>query len=324
MMSNLDRALRRLKLSDIRLLQAVVEKGGMAKAAAHLNLSQPAVSKSIAALEHAIGVRLLDRTAKGVAPTVFGDVLLTGGVAAIDELKQSLARIADIADPDRGFVRIGCSEAGAAGFVPTVIDRFTQRRPGVAFEVVTADPSTLIDRELRQRTIELAICAVPNDAPQTLLDVVPLFQDRHVIVVSTRSRYARTRKVALADLANEPWILPPSWSEPGHLIAQAFRDVGSPTPTRVVTAFSVPMCLQLLATGRYVAMLPQVMARMSNHLPLKVLPISFPAIDRPVGIITLKGRSIGPLALRFITSVREVAAAISQPGSVSSPSRKQK
>src|SRR5262245_64230664 len=113
-----DRAFRRLKLSDLRLFQAVLERGGMAKAAAHLNLSQPAVSKSIAALEHVVGFRLLDRTAKGVAPTMFGEALVSGSLAVFDELKQSLARIADLANPDQGSLRIGCSEAGAAGFVP--------------------------------------------------------------------------------------------------------------------------------------------------------------------------------------------------------------
>jgi DNA-binding transcriptional LysR family regulator len=309
-MADIDRALRRIKLSDLRLLQAVIERGGMAKAAAHLNLSQPAVSKAIAMLEHTVGMRLLDRTAKGVVPTVFGETLLSGGVAVFDELKQSLARIAYLANPDQGSLRIGCSEAGAAGFVPTVIDRFAARRPGVAFEIVTADPVTLIERELPQRTIEFAICAVPTRAPQAQVDVVHLFDDRHVIVASRRSRWARARKVSLAALAKEPWVLPPAWSEPGRLIAAAFREAGVEPPTRAIAAFSLPLCLQLLATGRYIAMLPEVMARLNGPLPLKVLPISFPVIARPVGIVTLKGRSLGPLAQRFMRNAREMARAI--------------
>ena len=64
-----DPVLRRLKLSDLRLLDAVIEHGGMAKAAAHLSISQPAVSKAIAALEVTLGVRLLDRSPSGVEPT---------------------------------------------------------------------------------------------------------------------------------------------------------------------------------------------------------------------------------------------------------------
>jgi DNA-binding transcriptional LysR family regulator len=309
-MADIERALRRIKLSDLRLLQAVIERGGMAKAAAHLNLSQPAVSKAIAMLEHTVGMRLLDRTAKGVVPTVFGETLLSGGVAVFDELKQSLARIAYLANPDQGSLRIGCSEAGAAGFVPTVIDRFAARRPGVAFEIVTADPATLIERELPQRTIEFAICAVPTRAPQAQVDVVHLFDDRHVIVASRRSRWARARKVSLAALAKEPWVLPPAWSEPGRLIADAFRKAAVEPPTRAIAAFSLPLCLQLLATGRYIAMLPEVMARLNGPLPLKVLPISFPVIARPVGIVTLKGRSLGPLAQRFMRKAREMARAI--------------
>src|SRR5688572_19038732 len=99
-MADIERMLRRLKLSDLRLLQATVEWGGMAKAAAHLNISQPAVSKAIGTLEHALGVRLLDRTSKGVEPTEFGQALLNGGIAVFDELKKSLGRIEFLSDPN--------------------------------------------------------------------------------------------------------------------------------------------------------------------------------------------------------------------------------
>ena len=101
-----DRALRRLKLSDLRLFHAVVQRGGMAKAAAHLSISQPAVSKAIAALEHTLGVRLLERHPQGVEPTLFGRALLKGGIAVFDELKQSMKEIEFLADPTAGELRI--------------------------------------------------------------------------------------------------------------------------------------------------------------------------------------------------------------------------
>src|SRR4051794_16343434 len=103
-----DRALRRLKLSDLRLLHAVVKWGGMAKAAAHLNISQPAVSKAIAALELTLGVRLLERHPQGVEPTAYGHALLKGGIAVFDELKQTMKQIKFLADSASGEVRIGC------------------------------------------------------------------------------------------------------------------------------------------------------------------------------------------------------------------------
>ena len=85
-----DRIGRRMKLHDIHVLMAVVQAGSMGKAAALLNTTQSAISRSIADLEHAVGVRLLDRNPHGIEPTQYGRGLLKRGVAAFDELKQSV------------------------------------------------------------------------------------------------------------------------------------------------------------------------------------------------------------------------------------------
>jgi DNA-binding transcriptional LysR family regulator len=79
-----DRIGRRMKLHDLHVLMAVVQAGSMNKAAVLLNTTQPAVSKSIAALERTVGVRLLDRNAQGVEPTDYGRALLDGGTAVFD------------------------------------------------------------------------------------------------------------------------------------------------------------------------------------------------------------------------------------------------
>src|SRR5215204_4786436 len=110
-----DHILRRLKLSDLRLFHAVVHWGGMAKAASHLNISQPAVSKAVAALERTLGVRLLERHPQGVDPTMYGHALLRGGIAVFDELQQSVKEIGFLADATAGELRIGCTEPLAAG-----------------------------------------------------------------------------------------------------------------------------------------------------------------------------------------------------------------
>ena len=166
-MSNIERVLHRLKLSDLRLLQAVVQRGGMAKAAAHLNISQPAVSKAISGLERTLGVKLLDRLAGGVRPTIYGDALLRGNLYVFDDLKQSLRELEFIADASVGEISVGATEPGAAGFVPLVIDEFMQRWPRINVHVVTAIPDLLADRELRGRTIELAIGAMRAIQPSS-------------------------------------------------------------------------------------------------------------------------------------------------------------
>ena len=93
---------RRLKLRDLHVFLTVVHCGSMAKAAQRLGTSQPAVSRSVADLEHALGVPLLDRSARGVEPTPFGGALLKRSVAAFDELKQSIRDIEFLSDPPPG------------------------------------------------------------------------------------------------------------------------------------------------------------------------------------------------------------------------------
>ena len=94
-----DRNVRRLKLRDLHLLITVVQCGSMAKAAAELAVSQPAVSKAIADMEHALGLRLLDRGRNGVAPTAYGQALVKRGLIIFDELKQGVEELEFLGRP---------------------------------------------------------------------------------------------------------------------------------------------------------------------------------------------------------------------------------
>ena len=98
---------RRLKLRELNILLAVVQAGSMAKAGKRLAISQPAVSKAIADMEHTLGVPLFDRSPQGVEPTQYGRALLKRGVAVFDELQQAVQDIEFLSDPDAGELRIG-------------------------------------------------------------------------------------------------------------------------------------------------------------------------------------------------------------------------
>jgi DNA-binding transcriptional LysR family regulator len=307
-----DRLLRRLKLSDLRLFHAAVERGGMAKAAAHLNISQPAVSKAIAGLENTLGVRLLDRHPQGVEVTVYGRALMEGGVAAFDELAKSVKQIGHLADPNAGELRIGCTEAGAAGFVPAIIRPLSERYPRVRFRVTTADPVTLVERDLPQRKIELAVGAVPEPLPTDEIEATILFDDRHFVTAGERNKWVRRRNIRLADLVQEPWVLPPPDSLMGLRIAEAFRGQGLEPPQSQVVSFSIPLCHHLLASGRFLTMHPAIMMRLGNYLPLKRLDVAFKGIPRPVGVMTLKNRTLSPLVKLFINFARELAKPINK------------
>ena len=301
-----DRVGRRVKLRDMHILLAVAKFGSMGKAAGELAMSQPAVSKAISDLEHALGLRLLDRSPQGVEPTLYGDALLRCGTAVFDELKQGVKKLQFLKDPTVGELAIGCTEPAAGGFVAAVVDQFLREYPMVLFNVVTADPATLHRRELAQRNIEIALGPMFELLPPQEGDAEMLFDDRHIVIAAANSKWARKRNLTLEQLIDEPWVLPPPHTAVGAYIADAFRAAGVEPPRASVLTYSLPMHRRLLATGRYVTSLPVSMLH-HNREALRMLPVKFPARPRPVGIMTLKNRTLSPLAERFIDCARQLA-----------------
>jgi len=301
-----DRVGRRVKLRDMHILLAVAKSGSMGKAAVELAMSQPAVSKAISDLEHALGLRLLDRSPQGVEPTLYGDALLRCGTAVFDELKQGVKKLQFLKDPTVGELAIGCTEPAAGGFVAAVVDQFLREYPMVLFNVVTADPATLHRRELAQRNIEIALGPMFELLPPQEGDAEMLFDDRHIVMAAVNSEWARKRNLTLEQLIDEPWVLPPPNTSVAAYIADAFRAAGVEPPRASVLTYSLPMHRRLLATGRYVTTLPTSMLH-HNRDALRMLPVKFPARPRPVGIMTLKNRTLSPLAERFIDCARQLA-----------------
>ena len=297
----------RVKLRDLRILLTVAGAGSMGKAAAELAVSQPVVSKAISDLERVVGVRLLDRSPQGVEPTIYGRALLKCGVAVFDDLQRGVETLEFLADPTVGELRLGCTEPLATGFVGEVIERLAREYPRVSFHVETADPLSLKDRELQQRNIELAITPTEGLIPALDVDAEILFDDQQVIVAGARSKWARRRNIALSALVQEPWVLPPPDSIIGSQIMNAFRSAGIEPPHPQIESFSIPLCHRLVATGRFITMLPISMVTLGKHLPLKFLRLESPVVPRPTGIITLKNRTRSGLAELFIDCARKLA-----------------
>jgi len=303
-----DRVGRRLKLRDLHILLTVVQRGSMAKAAAALAISQPAVSKAIADMEHTVGLRLLDRRRNGIEPTAYGSALVRRGLAIFDELKHGVEELAFLADPTAGQLRIGSTESIAAGLLPAVIERFSREHPRVHLDIAQAVMSTLHYRELRERSIDLLLGRIPTPFAEDDLETDIVYDDQVVVVAGRHSKWARSRRLKLADLASEPWILPPADTLPGSLAAELFRASGAAEmPRAPVTTLSIHLCCRLVASGRFVTTLPTSILRFAGRdLSLKVLPIKLPAQPRPVAIITLKNRTLSPVAKLFIECVHQL------------------
>ena len=186
------RTRRRLKLRELDILMAVVQMGGMRKAADHLHMSQPAISKAIADLEHTLGVSLLDRGPQGIEPTQYGRALLKRSVAVFDELKQSVQDIDFLADPEAGELRIGSSSAQAEGIVLAVIDRLSRRYPRVVFHVVQGGTLAQYD-DLRERRVELGVVRLFGTTTPDDMEEEVLFEEPMVVVAGAENPWACRR-----------------------------------------------------------------------------------------------------------------------------------
>jgi DNA-binding transcriptional LysR family regulator len=307
-----DRIGRRVKLRDLHILLAVAQTRSMGKAAADLAVSQPVVSKAIADLEHALRVRLLDRGPQGVELTLYGEAVLKSGITVFDELRKGVERLEFLSDPGSGELRVGCTEPLAAGFVGTIVTRLMRRFPRASFNVVTADPTALQGRELQQRSVDLVVTPTESLTLTNEMAAEVLFDDRQVVMASGTSKWARRRTCSLDALMKERWFAPPPESPIGAYIADCFRAAGFTPPHSQVTSFSVPLCLRMVEQEGYVAMLPISMLAEGAHWNLRMLGVDIPQVPRPTGIVTIRNRTVGPLAHEFIATARLLAKALSR------------
>lgn len=305
---------RRLRLRDLHVLFTVVECGSMAKAAAHLGVSQPTVSEAVAELEHAIGVRLLDRSPRGIAPTVYAHALIARSRIAFDELKQAIREIEFLADPNVGYLRIGCPESISSSILPAIIQSLSERYPGVVLHVDVGTTDTML-RNLLDRSLDIVVARggerIADAAIMDRLNIEILFEDELVVVVGAESKWARRRQIDLAELVNERWILsaPGTWNH--AVVSDSFQARGLGMPALGLSTLSIHLRTNLLANGAFIAVFPRSVLRLyGNRFALKVLPVRLSPRPWPITLITLRNRTITPVVARFITCAREVTKSL--------------
>lgn len=298
---------RRLKLRDFDTLLAVAEHGSMAKAAARLSVSQPTISKSIADLEHTLGVRVFDRTSQGVEPTQYGHALLKWAVVMFDDVKQAVEEIEFLADPSIGTLRIGASEPMLGGFLGAVVARLHERYPRITFEISQPPSFAQQRRDLIERRCDLTLGRVMTSDSEQEFTTEFLFEEPGSVVAGPQNPLHRRSKLTLMQLLDEPWTMPRPDSAVGNYLTEAFRVAGLPLPHNVVICGSIQMHQALLANGPFLAIFPRSLLRFgSKHFNVKVLPVKLPGRPPPVGITVLKNRTLHPLTQRFIDCAREI------------------
>jgi len=308
---------RRLRLRDLHVFRTAARLGSMAKAASELGVTQPAVSEVIAGLEHALGVRLLDRTRRGVEPTPFGEALLKRSVAAFDEIRQAVRDIEFLSDPTVGELRIGCPESVAAGLLQPILARFARSHPRVVVDVESLN-TTDFSPKLRERSLDLMLARSgwPLDQPALVEDftIETLLEDDLVVAVGERNPLARRRRLSWADLADQPWVLTAGniWNH--ILVSEAFARHELKPPTVLMRTLSVHLRAHMVANRPCITTFPRsVMMLQGRQLRLKALPVALPRRPWPIYAVTLRERTPSPIVARFLQHARAAARTLRGP-----------
>jgi DNA-binding transcriptional LysR family regulator len=304
-----DRIGRQLKLRDLHILMTVADTGSMAKAAARLRISHPAVSKAISEIEDTLGVRLFDRNSQGVELTAHGEVLLRCGINVFDEMQQGLRSLEYLSDPKTGEVRLGCTDIILHSLVPPIVRKFSGKYPSVQLDVKLTNPGEHQIQELRERKIDLLITRATGQQDDFHSEV--LFDEPFVFVVGSHSELARKRRVTLTDIIKGNWVLPPYDSAPGALVSEVFRANGFVPPKPLVKTIAIQLTVSLIASGEFVGILPTSVATLGVHqAALKVLPLKSPGPRISAEIVFLRNRTLSPAVQSFLTCTREVAKSL--------------
>ena len=305
-----DRAGRRISLRHLHVFMAVVQFGSIAKAAAALSVSHPVVSKAVSDLEHVFGVNLIERRRQGVEPTIQGRACLDCGTAVFDELRRGIQRVVALSDPQGGEVRVGAPEPMMQDIVPSIIEQLARKYPRMVLHSVLGDGADL-HRLLRARRVDLII-ARRLSRPEDDLISEPFIKERLFVVCGRKSRWATRRNVKLADLMNEPWVMPDSDNIIAPLIADAFGAAGLRPPRGQVVSNALAVRARMAANGHFLTIVPgSTIYRTGERPALKILPVLKPIDTPPTEIITLKNRMPAPAAALFMEFLRTAARALS-------------
>jgi DNA-binding transcriptional LysR family regulator len=307
-----ERVMRRLKLRELRILATVAKAGSMGKGAAQLRLSQPAVSKAVAEMEHTLGVPLLDRSGQGVEPTLYGRALLKWAIVMFDDLRQGVREIEFLADPTSGEVRIGSAERMTFGLLPAIIDRLSRQYPALMFTVMMGAGIAERYRDLRDRRVDLTLGGVITPIDDDL-HVEVLLRDTPAVVASVDSKWVRRRNIEPIELLNEPWCLSDYDVGVGASVAHGFRALGLQVPRLTVRSNSPHLLFAMVSTGRFLCLASPTTLRLhGKRFGLKALSVEIPFQPVPVGIVTLKNRTVSPVAQLFIDCARKFAKSFAE------------
>jgi len=303
-------------MNDLRLIRLAIalgRHGNFARAAEEMNISQPSLTRGIAALERSLGAQLFDRTRKGAIPTAFGRVLLERGESMLRDDADLRREIQLLAGLEEGSVAIGAGAFAGEISVAKAIARVARAHPRLRIRLAVADPDQVAQDVLAGR-IDVGVASTIGLERDARLVVEPLPPLR--VYLACRSGHPLTKETrpSLARALEFPLATTPLRGAQAQLASNAGAATGSDDP--VVTNFVPQIVVNSLALARLIArdsdaLCPGTAAVLAEDVAaghLVMLDCHDPAMRTNHGVLYLKGRTLAPATKLFIETLHAVEA----------------
>lgn len=302
----------------LRLLVAVDDIRHLGKVAASINVSPPAVSKALGELERAVGLKLFERTARGVIPNAYGECLIRHARAMLSELAQARDELRGLASGSSGSIRVGVLATAALELLPRALAALKTRQPGVFVLVREGIVETLLP-ELWLGNLDVIVGRLPEGGSAQGLEEKTLMEEGVSLVTGRHHRLVRRKRLRWSDLTLYPWVLPPVNTLLREPLERAFEDHGLAMPANRIETLSVHVIRGYLHYTNAIAALATDVSRYYESLGLlAILPLELPKLVRPVGIIWNRQRAITPSTQALIECLEDVARLATSSSAVAS------
>jgi DNA-binding transcriptional LysR family regulator len=296
-----------MELNQLRHFLAAARLRNLTLAARELDISQPALSKSIRLLEQQLGATLFERGRLGVRLTAFGDAVLTHSQAIEAQTKSLKGQVEALKRGYSGLVRIGCGTAAATALIPLALSRLARKRPEVNFHVRYGLNQSLLPW-VRGGEIEFALSFAPTFSGDSDLVYEPLYKEVGCIVARAGHPLARVRNVSAAKLATCKWVLSQGLPLDRLWFQNIFLSRGIRPPDITVETDSTVLMKSLVATDDFVTILPRsLMFWEERQGSLIELKSEAPKWSGSVGITRRRRGVLSPASSAFIEEIKGVA-----------------
>ena len=286
-----------MDLRDLRYFVAAAYLGHFHRAAATLNITQPALTKSVRRLEAQAGARLFEPVGRRVRLTELGEVLRKHARALLQAADDAQQRVRDFAAGSAGLVRIGASAAAVELLLPTVVERLVEAMPDVMLDISVGMNDVLCE-DLKAGRLDLALC--PIVATDPFLASRVLAKDPVVVVASARHPLFARRRIVLEDLVRYRWVLPSASAASTAWLAQVFMHRGLPVPVAQIRSASISLTPRLVAGTEFLSFIARRnLASPNVGAVLREIRLRAATLQRDFAVLWRRDGYLSPAASRI-------------------------